>query len=87
MTPGKRNKCFPTLFSQRSSGCSCVSSEALWDIRDNTYSMGKTPFNAALLPVVFAQIYHRENAYSRQYLSHKTIAYYSLQETTQNERE
>jgi hypothetical protein len=64
-----------------------VSSEALWDIRDNTYSMGKTPFNASLLPVVFAQIYHRENAYSQQYLSHKTIAYYSLQETTQNERE
>lgn len=34
--------------------------------------MGKTPFNALLLPVVFAQSYHRENAKSQHYLSHKT---------------
>lgn len=65
---------------QRNSFPSSVSSNSLQDIRDNTYSMGKTP-------VVFAQIYHRENAYSQYCLSHKTIAYYGLQEATQNERE
>lgn len=72
---------------QRNSFPSSVSSNSLQDIRDNTYSMGKTPFNVSLLPVVFAQIYHRENAYSQYCLSHKTIAYYDLQEATQNERE
>lgn len=56
------------------------------DIRDNTDSMGKIPFTASLFPVVCSWIYHSEKAHIQHNLSHKTIGYYSLQETMQNER-
>lgn len=47
---------------------------------------GKIPFSASLSPTVCAWIYHSDNAHTQHYLSHKKIGYYSLQDTTQNER-
>lgn len=60
-----------------------MSPSMLRDTRDNTDSVGKIPFTASRLPVVCTQTFHSENAHTQHYLSHKTICYYSLQETAQ----